>query len=258
MSDPNFNSDNPNPSDPGVTVPKVSLKAPRIPGVLPKNIRNWVALSVAALMMLTIFFSSSTAKQKSVQPGTTQYAPVSTSQQIDEYKRQLGAETRKLMEDQKRLVQAKKDAEGAERASLQPQNSPPIASQASGYAQGGGSPVVAAPSISPIEAERQLTVINQARREEKSLYASNIALSFRGDGAAEAPPAAVTTPAHSAEPIAASRDIAATPVAAPPKPTDRRRQRVEDPSLQEADGKLYRLFEGTLLETVLTGCTSGK
>ena len=253
MNDANFYATNP--SDPTDTVPKVSLNTPRVPGVLPKNLRAWVGLGVATLMMLTILFSSSTAKQKNVPPVPTQYAPVSTSQQIDEYKRQLEAETRKLMNDQKRLAQAKKDAEGAERASLQPPNTPLMASQASGYAQGGGSAVVSAPSISPIEAERQLTVINKARREEKSLYASNIAFSRRSEGTSETQQEAVKASPVILE-TAALPDVRSANTA-PPKATAQKRVQVEDSALQEADGKLYRLFEGTLLETVLTNRLDG-
>src|SRR5207244_1725717 len=65
-------------------------------------------------------------------------------------------------------------------------------------------------------------------------------------------------------PITAVAESASSPretPAAKEAPTsdnrDRRRSKSDDPALQGSTGKLYRLFEGTILETVLTNRLDG-
>jgi type IV secretion system protein VirB10 len=113
------------------------------------------------------------------------------------------------------------------------------------------------------------------KREEQSLFASNVALSFRKEAtAAPAPPPVPATPVDliakalsaysaggtSAPPVSTTRSglpeaAAATKEDAgrPGKERDARR----DAELDRADGQLYRIFEGTFLETVLTNRLDG-
>jgi type IV secretory pathway VirB10-like protein len=114
------------------------------------------------------------------------------------------------------------------------------------------------------------------------LFASNIALSNRKDAEQKSPagpaPANVATrppafyplpypPEASANgPTSAKQDSTQTKPAAersngpsedPAREESQRERRPIDPTLQKADGKSYRLFEGTIIETVLTNRLDG-
>jgi type IV secretory pathway VirB10-like protein len=258
MPDPTLNPSNQNPGDPGAGAPQVSWKTPRLPGVLPQSLKTWVALGVASLMAITMFCSSGTPKEKSDQHSVVQSRFATTGREIDQYKALLKAETDTMEANNKRLTQAKRDAEAAERAALSSQAT--SATQAGSYSHGGGA---SAPPLerSPIETERQLAEVQRTRRAEQSLFASNVALSYRKEGApapaSESAKTAATPVTAVVESASSPRETAATKEAPTSDNRDRRRSKSDDPALQESTGKLFRLFEGTILETVLTNRLDG-
>ncbi|MGH9594266.1 MAG: TrbI/VirB10 family protein, partial [Bryobacteraceae bacterium] len=235
---------------------------------------------------------------------------------IQDYRNRIDEEAQKLAAEQAQLEKTKQ-ALGL-----------PPASQAA-PALGGGAPVRAAamPPVSPPSSsrpEKSALESEKEKREYQSLFASNIALTYRkdGDGTAELASAALTPVSTTGQQTSASpRPTSAAGVTQPPAPViygwpyatqaaappslapapsgssstpaasgsttaaanppsksepsdaepsqaassgtareveTRSLQREHiDPSLQKADGKSYRLFEGTIVETVLTNRLEG-
>lgn len=211
---------------------------------------------------------------------------------IQDYRNRIDEEARKLSAEQAQLEQAK-----------QALGLPSPVNQAN-PALGGAAPVHSAaipPGYppSPTRPDKSALESEKEKREYQSLFASNIALTYRkeGDGASEG--ASVVAPqqpsvlrsAATAAPAQALFGYGwpnATPAAVPGLPTpaavatmprpestaagatepggfesardaDARPLQREhlDPSLQKADGKMYRLFEGAIIETVLTNRLEG-
>lgn len=69
------------------------------------------------------------------------------------------------------------------------------------------------------------------------------------------PQGVASPPAASNEHAEASADAESTVAA--PSSAERRKTHRQDPSLQQAEGKTYRLFEGTILEAALTNRLNG-
>ena len=92
----------------------------------------------------------------------------------------------------------------------------------------------------PVETERQLQALERTKREERSLFALNIVQSNRKEAAA---PAVQGHPKALPEPTVRSVDRTASSSEVSP--------------LQGVEEKLYRLLEGTILETVLTNRLDG-
>ena len=227
------------------------------PGALPKNAQTWAMIAVAVIMVLVIAFSSGgTSKPK---PASTAPAATDPSQQrIQEFKQRIEDGAQKLKAEQEQLAEAKKGLaravsgeDAAPAASSPPEQNRPARPQT---------------PQDQIEAER-------AKREYTSLFASNIALSYRktdqGSPAATpaakvsaAPPNAIAealqayaAAAQAALPHPANPSAQPAPAAAEEKPhqTEAQNNRYRAPEeLRQASGNQYRLFEGTLLETVLT------
>ena len=101
-----------------------------------------------------------------------------------------------------------------------------------------------------MEAERR-------KREYNSLFASNLSLSLRNG-----PGSVNVEEGRPASPIRKNSSVAwltpTTDRAAGPSRTDKAVSSADDDAaLRQADGKNYRLFEGTVIETVLTNRLNG-
>jgi type IV secretion system protein TrbI len=292
----------PDPQQPGGEVRDRSL---RPTGLLPKNTQTYVILAIAVIMIGAIAFSGSNSS-KPVSNGQPKTAAVIDPNlaRIQDYRNRIDEEAQKLAAEQARLEKTKQ-ALGL-----------PPANQAV-PAPGGGAPIrpgAVSPAYppSPTRTEKSTLESEKEKREYQSLFASNIALTYRkdGDGTGEltngaAPPqtlalpranttAAVIAPqatlpygwpyappsVPAPAPVPAVSASSPTPAAsanAPSKgetsgaessepgtpnsghePEARSLQREHiDPSLQKADGKTYRLFEGTIVETALTNRLEG-
>jgi type IV secretory pathway VirB10-like protein len=245
------------------------------PGILPKNTQTWVIAGLAAVMVAAIALSGNGSKSKASAPPPRQAAVIDpNASRITEYRNRLEEETRKLAAEQVALNQAKQAAAGS---------GPHV-----GAAMQGGTPNTYAVEQPPpvddrLSAKKQLAA-ERERREYNSLFASNIALTFRkssqekettASSAASAPPAPPTAAypyLYPVPPIAPTSGIGAaqgvapaadqaparTPQAENQDPSDRQRSHAKpNPELSLAEGKTYRLLEGTVFETVLTNRLNG-
>jgi type IV secretion system protein VirB10 len=271
----------PNPQNtPPETVVRNQTTKP--PGNLPKNAQAWVIAGLSAVMVAAIALSGNGSKSKQPTQLPRQAGVIDpNASRIAEYRNRLDEETRKLGAEQAALNQAKQAAAGSDprvAAAMQP----------------GGPPNPYAVQQLPPPDERQSAKKQlEAERERKdynSLFASNLALSFRKDsrendtatpGSTPAPPVPGTAPylyVYPVPPTSPATNVGATQGVAPgagsppssaatrtPQADMREPERAEgqrshpkpDPELALADGAGYRLLEGTLLETVLTNRLTG-
>ena len=260
------------------TVPEASVRNQMMkpPGILPRNAQTWVLAGLAAVMVAAIVLSGSGSKTKAPAPPPRPAAVMDpNASRIADYRNRLEEETRRLAAEQAALNQAKQAAAGAD---------PPV----SAAVQATGAAISYAPQQPPavddrLSAKKQLEA-EQERKEYNSLFASNVALTFRKNSqemettpssAASAPPVPPTAAypyRYTIPPIAPIRSIGAaqgvaptageasvrTPLAENQKPSEVERSHPKpDPELTLADGKTYRLLEGTILETVLTNRLNG-
>lgn len=232
----------------------------RPPGLLPKNTQTYVILGITVVMVGAIAFSGGGSSPTSQTAATTpKAAPVIDPNiaRIQEYRDRIDEQARRLAAEQQQLEQAKQ-ALGLP-APVAPQSYYPMTTQPATPAPvPAPPPLPPAPVRDPLEAERE-------RREYESLFASNIALSLRTSSEASptpaAPPviplpsAALTSP-ETAAPVA---DVPSQPAADPAKPTlgEVSSRQPIDSALQRAQGKNYRIFEGSIIETVLTNRLEG-
>ena len=281
------------------SVPEVQNRAPKAPGILPKNAQTWVMVAIALVMVLVIAFSNSgTPRPKPGATGVQQQTGNPPNQRrIDEYRAMVDEEARKLALERQRLEQAKLQAQNAAQNGVPPPGTNPYGQNPYGsQPQTYQAAPVAQPS--PEELQRLALETERKKREYASLFSSNVALSYRKDApaaalntAADAAPPALTPlqsiaeqlnvygralqfpalaspslPASSvsAPPIAASpsASVAVLPAASPSDSTrtdiaEKQKRQADDPTLQLADGNKFRLFEGTILETVLTNRLNG-
>ena len=240
------------PADPGRVTDRRTTPA----GVMPRHLQEWVLVGTAVVMVGIMALSGSPTKPRvSAAPSPAASAVDANQQRIEDYQRRIQEQTQRLSAEQAQL-QRTKDAVA-----------PSV----------GGSPS----SPARLEPERPPTAAvappERAAREERARFADNVAFSRPSTAPASAvpsetarvptstttappglalsssmlPAAATPTPvAPSSAPAPATEQTAASRLAAP-LPTDH-------PSPDAAGEELrFRLFEGTLIETVLTNRLDG-
>lgn len=264
-------------SDPGhESEPRIQNRTSRPPGILPKNAQNWLIAGISVVMIAVIALSGgSSQKQQSPGASTTKQASVidPNAARIAEYRNRIEEQARRLAAEQAALAQTKQAVAGEV-------GSVPAA------APGPASSYPPAPVREPVDdkvAQRNQIEAEKEKREYLSLFASNVALSHRRgtasqDSVAPLPQSAPQTyshllipPAAPGVPAGANRGVAPDfPVSKPESERapqavtsdaevgDQPSRRAEiDPALQQAGGKQYRLFEGTIIEAVLTNRLTG-
>jgi type IV secretory pathway VirB10-like protein len=242
---------------------EIQEKAPKPQGLLPKNVQSWLLVGLAFLMVAIMWL---TGGKKPPVPAKSalSVAPVQAPLEVNETK---------IAEMQNRIQDLQRQQLLAQTALAQqtrvlgpvPQDSPE--SHQTGAAGAGEQ----RPEEDPIQAERK-------RRAYVSLFASNVALSYR------------KTPNNPSNPPTEAPLTAPTPVPAGPDPaqiaqlvkdmqpnsispaavrsdsgetTKDRKEEAKNPaavsaaSANAAAGKTYVLFEGTVLETVLINRLDG-
>lgn len=226
-----------------LTPPTVQDRRLKPPGILPKNTQAWVLGGLALLMVIVIAFSGKNAPKDRSSVNSAQMASVAdpSAARIAEYQKRIEEQTRKLQMEQAQLARTQ------QALGLPP--SPPMSSSTGENASRYANPsYVAAPTFPPAEhhyvpaetsASENWMAVDRARREYQSLFASNIALSYRKESAEKALDAL----------SAAKQDI--------PEPRAKISAPEKDADLKRSDGKMYRLFEGTVIETVLTNRLDG-
>lgn len=272
-------------------------------GLLPKNTQTYVILAIAVIMIGAIAFSGGNSPKPATNGQPKAAAVIDPNlARIQDYRNRIDEEAQKLAAAQAQLEKTKQ-ALGLPPAT---QAVPALAGSAPTR------PAYVAPASppAPTRTEKSTLESEKEKREYQSLFASNIALTYRkdGDGTADimsaaqssqpssqprsnsaatvtasqfplpygrpyAPPS-VPAPVPTASPSSAAPATSAT---APSKSEDTGHESAEsgssdsalnsearsiqrehiDPSLQKADGKAYRLFEGTIIETVLTNRLEG-
>ena len=241
---------------------QVQEKAPKPPGLLPKNVQSWLLASLALLMVLIMWLTGSQSAPKPLKaapPAAVAEPPVEVNET-------------KIAELQTRIQELQREQLVAQSA---------LAQQAhllTGGAPNPPQPGQAAASENPSEPKPEDVI--QAERKKRaylSLFSSNVALSYRkvpaGAPAPEAgPPASgLATPGPDPAQIAQlwkEMQSGSVPGTLPARndsaeTTHDRKEEAKNPaavsaaSANAAAGKTYVLFEGTILETVLINRLDG-
>ena len=260
----------------------IQEKAPKPPGLLPKHVQSWLILGLAVLMVVIMWLTGPKKAQttsKSHAPVAQAPAPLEVNEtQIADMQSRIEELQRQEVLAQNALTQQTKLLGG-----VSPGSQPNQASDGGGNAPTGR-------DEDPIQAERK-------KRNYLSLFASNVALSYRKNAAASEADAPAPGPQNpnSTNPVPPPSGLDATQVAqllkdmqppvaaqlpatpqpdvAPsvlarsssPSPTeaDRDTKEVTKPAAASpgvpnaAAGKTYIVFEGTILEGVLINRLDG-
>jgi type IV secretory pathway VirB10-like protein len=241
-------------------------KAPKAPGLLPKNVQSWL-LAGLAILMVAIMWLTGGKKPATTAHATPPAPPVQAPLEVNEAK---------IVDLQNRIQELQREQAVAQNA---------LAQQSRLLAAGAPDQPSAANQGATIPTPERAEDAIQAERKNRaylSLFASNVALSYR-----KSPQ---TGHVHESEPAAPLAPVAADPGATqlaellrplqlqaqlpPQAPTSalRKDSAAENERKEEtkslaaapagapaaATGKTYVLFEGTVLETVLINRLDGQ
>lgn len=226
------------------SVPQFQRKEPAPPGVLPKHTQRWILVGLAVVMITVMWLSPSPQPApKRRPPGLPSAATVIDPNQarIQEYRARLDEEARKVAAEQAQVNQMKQSLGMSPHAAPSTLPSPP------GQTSRTASYLPVAP-----DPERTALQVDRERREYLSRYASNV-VDFRP----RADPVDARKPAELSRPTPPSHGMS-VPGERPGSAT--REAGMSDElhaDFNRAEGKNYRLFEGTILETVLTNRLDG-
>src|SRR5713226_1204756 len=257
----------------------IKHKAPKPPGLLPKNVQSWVIIGIALLMVVIMWLTGGKKPQatgKAAVPTVQTPAPVEVNETKiaelqsriqDLQKQQLAAQS--ALAQQTRLLGALPQDQSQTQPNAGPSNAPPATAE------------------DAIKAERR-------KREYLSLFASNLALSYRKNTSSagtvptesapaeqsqattqspdafqlaqllkEMQPPGLTQQLSPVQPDAMSSAQSRTALAQATEPIPGRKEAdhpaaVVSDSVNAAAGKTYILFEGTVLETVLINRLDGQ
>ena len=242
------------------TVPTIQDKAPKPPGLLPKNVQSWLLAGLAVLMVLIMWL---TGGKKPATPSKA--APLAPAVLPP-----LEVNEAKIIEMQKRIEELQREQSLAQNALAQTRGLAPTGSETPSpqlAPQGNGNPPERPEDA--IQAERK-------KRDYLSLFASNVALSYRKgpsstqvreEASAAIPPVTEANAVQRAEllkplqPPALPAANAQTPRASS---EETRKEEIRSPvaapagAPATATGKTYVLLEGTVLETVLINRLDGQ
>jgi len=239
------------------SVPTIQDKAPKPPGLLPKNVQSWLLIGLAVLMVLIMWLTG----------GKKPPAPTKAAPSAPAVLPPLEVNEAKIVELQKRIEDLQREQIVAQNALAQqtrslPANSDPQTAQLS-----------PAHTNTP---ERPEDAIQAERKKHDylSLFASNVALTYRKtqpqqrrDETTGATPPTETSAEQLAELLKPLRPPVISVPAAPSPKTSPEETRKEEPrspvaapagAPATAAGKAYVLFEGTILETILINRLDGQ
>ena len=241
---------------------EVQERAPKPPGLLPKNVQSWLLIALAFLMVAIMWLTGSkkpAPPAKLASPASPLGAPLEVNEsKINELQNRIEQLQREQLVAQSALAQQTRLLAAA------PQDAQP-SGQENAAARGPDQR-----ADDPIQAERK-------RRAYVSLFASNLALTYRRT------PTSVPAPESEAAPVAQSfapvgpdsaavaqlwKDMPGKPAPAPVRDDSAERNQdqkegAKNPaaatagSASAAAGKTYLLFEGTVLESVLINRLDG-
>jgi type IV secretory pathway VirB10-like protein len=227
----------------------VADKSPKPPGLLPKNVQSWLLVGLAVLMVLIMWLTGGkkppTAPHASL-PGPAVQAPLEVNEA-------------KIVELQNRIQQLQREqAIAANALAHAPQSNP------SGVEEQTTNSAPAAP-------QKAEAAIREEREKRKylSLFASNVALSYRKSAESRSEPNLPGPAVPDATEVATllrpqQSPTAATGAARESAANSDRKEDQRNPAALPASapagatGKTYLLFEGTILETVLLNRLDGQ
>jgi type IV secretion system protein TrbI len=243
------------------TVPTIQDKAPKPPGLLPKNVQSWLLVGLAVLMVLIMWLTGGKkplTPSKAAPPAPSVLPPLEVNEA-------------KIIEMQKRIAELQREQSLAQNALAQQSRAlPSIGSETpspQSPPQGYGNPPERPEDV--IQAERK-------KRDYLSLFASNVALSYRKgpsspqvreETSAASPSATDANAAQLAEllktlqpPALSAANAQTSKISAEEARKEETRSPVAAPvgAPATATGKAYVLFEGTVLETVLVNRLDGQ
>ncbi len=253
----------------------IQERAPKPPGLLPKHVQSWLILGLAVLMVVIMWL---TGGKKQQTPAKTNAPAVQTAPPLE-------VNETKIAELQSRIQELQREQLAAQNALAQQSrllgSVPPGLQQPQSSYASNGSPEERAED--PIQAERK-------KRQYLSLFASNIALTYRKNAPSTQPITSETSSQNPESPTVTSLpsgpdlaqlvqlfkdsppntapQSAAIPQARPtlsnPPAGSHEAKEVTSPaaalqkSSDAAAGKTYILFEGTVLESVLINRLEGQ
>jgi hypothetical protein len=144
----------------------VEQKGSKPPGLVPKQVQNYVILGVATVLIAIIWLTSGNSKKPTHQGSTSGSASDFTrlnQAKLEEYKAQLAAQERLLREQQALLLGQQPPAPPGDILDGTPNSTPHSA----------------APTIAPQEALKTQLQIEQQKKDYQSQFANNLALSYR-------------------------------------------------------------------------------
>jgi len=242
-------------------------KAPKPPGLMPKNVQAWVMLGLAVLMVVIMWLTGGKKAQPAAKSNVSTFQPAAPAEVNEAQIAALQNRIQELQHEQQTAITQQNKFFG----------SLPSAAETSAPAQVSGTAPEPAPP-DPVQEEKK-------RRAYVSLFSSNVALSYRKEFAqpersspnAQAPNEATGLPYlpnQTPDMNQLAQILAQLPPppsqtgipAAGPQPgttTAEKEAKKTAPasassnSLNAAIGKTYVLFEGTILETVLLNRLNG-
>jgi type IV secretory pathway VirB10-like protein len=254
-------------------------KAPKAPGLMPKNVQTWAMLGLAVLMVSIMWLTGGKKPQTLPKSGTS---AVQTPAPLEVNEGKI-AELQNRIQELQREQQVALNQQNKFFGAIQSESQNATPAQVAGTVQ----PPQATPA-DPIQDERK-------KRAYVSLFSSNVALSYRKDLAQPELAPGTASPANNpfglpglpAQEPTFNQQLAQilqglppAPQLIPPPPAasnppqagtttaeDAERKASESSSkqtspnpsaLNAADGKSYVIFEGTILETVLLNRLDGQ
>src|SRR5437870_8033401 len=246
-------------------VPGVTDKRLAPPGILPPNIQRLVLGGLAVVMALVIFFSGrSTPKARNPNaPGGEPTIQPPNEDKVKAYQIRIDEEARKLAKEQAELAWTKK---ALDRAANRQMLSPDLGGS------GIGSSALPPSNLEPTAGGPQRSWLQEEKekREYLSRFAPNVVLSYRNEpmpanGDASVPPTPALPPMDprlwplvlpQGTPLPQPTGEGSAKNLKPAAPAEHR-SKAPQTDLNRSQGKDYRLFEGTIIETVLTNRLDG-
>jgi len=227
-------------------------KNPKPPGLLPKNVQSWLLAGLAVLMVVIMWLTGGkkpVATARSGPPAPAVQAPLEVNEA-------------KIVELQSRIAELQREQSVAQSALTQQSRALTGNVDPQPGSAGGG--------VAQEHAEN--SIYERKKRDYLSLFASNVALSYRkGLDAAHAPEPASSVPvspdaaqlAELLRPLQPPAFVQTTGPKESAAESDRKeehRNPVASPAgaTAEATGKTYVLFESSVLETVLLNRLDGQ
>jgi len=244
----------------------ITEKSPKPPGLLPKNVQSWVLVSIALGMVLIMWLTGGKKPPTTPKTGLPQ-TPVLAPEEVNETK---------IAELQNRIQELQREQLVAQSALAQQNRLLGAAAPDSAATQ------LSSPNNAPTERTEDPIQAERKRRYYLSLFASNVAVTYRKNGPSVSDPNVGTANTSPATPDAAQvaqalKDLMPLPAPIPPQPisattasqdssAEAHTERKEEPRPAAASGglrnaaagKTYVLFEGTILETVLVNRLEGQ